>query len=124
MASLDIEHLDKTYPTGRRALADVTLSVADGELMVLVDTSGLRQVERVGEPTAFRGVLAPRVHLATHRGADGLTDGTPLRLEVLERQRARLVGDESGDSGWAKVIFPWHKLHARGGQHVLGRGQE
>ena len=40
MASLDIEHLDKTYPTGRRALADVTLSVADGELMVLVGTSG------------------------------------------------------------------------------------
>jgi ABC-type sugar transport system ATPase subunit len=40
MAAVDCEHLDKTYPTGTRALVDCTLHVDDGELLVLVGPSG------------------------------------------------------------------------------------
>ena len=40
MASLTLEHLDKTYPNGFRAVRDVSLRVEDGELMVLVGPSG------------------------------------------------------------------------------------
>ncbi len=48
MATLTLEHLDKTYSTGRQALVDVCLTVADGELLVLVGPSGC------GKSTALR----------------------------------------------------------------------
>lgn len=40
MADLALEHVDKAFPDGTRALSDVTLSMADGELLVLVGPSG------------------------------------------------------------------------------------
>ena len=40
MAAIDLEHVDKTYEGGTRALADVSLAIADGELVVLVGPSG------------------------------------------------------------------------------------
>ena len=40
MARVELEHVDKTYPDGTRAVADVSLRVADGELVVLVGPSG------------------------------------------------------------------------------------
>ena len=40
MADVELEHVDKTYPGGTRAVIDCNLSVADGELMVLVGPSG------------------------------------------------------------------------------------
>ena len=40
MARVALEHVDKIYPDGTRALADVSLDVADGELLVLVGPSG------------------------------------------------------------------------------------
>jgi multiple sugar transport system ATP-binding protein len=61
MASLAFEHVDKTYPGGTRAIVDLDLEVADGELVVLVGPSGcgkstlLRLVAGLETPT--RGVL-------------------------------------------------------------------
>ena len=61
MATIVLEHVDKTYPGGTRALVDCSLEVADGELVVLVGPSGcgkstlLRLVAGLEEPTA--GVL-------------------------------------------------------------------
>ena len=40
MASIALEHVDKTYPGGTRAIADLNLVVEDGELLVLVGPSG------------------------------------------------------------------------------------
>jgi multiple sugar transport system ATP-binding protein len=40
MAGVELEHVDKTFPDGTRAVADVTLRIADGELFVLVGPSG------------------------------------------------------------------------------------
>src|SRR5262245_8415581 len=58
MAAIDLEHVDKTYDGGTRALADVSLAVADGEFVVLVGPSGcgkstlLRIVAGLETPTS------------------------------------------------------------------------
>src|SRR3712207_5627971 len=60
---LVIEHLVKDYPGGVRALDDVSISVPDGEFLVLIGLSGsgkstlLRCINRLIEPTAGRIVL-------------------------------------------------------------------
>ncbi|HVO42681.1 MAG TPA: sn-glycerol-3-phosphate ABC transporter ATP-binding protein UgpC [Aggregatilineales bacterium] len=40
MASVEFEHVEKIYPNGFRAITDLNLHVADGELMVFVGPSG------------------------------------------------------------------------------------
>jgi multiple sugar transport system ATP-binding protein len=40
MASVAFEHVDKVYPGGTQAIADCTLAIADGELVVFVGPSG------------------------------------------------------------------------------------
>src|SRR5439155_1116726 len=40
MARVELEHVDKVYPGGTRALSDLTLAIDDGELAVLVGPSG------------------------------------------------------------------------------------
>ncbi|MBV9172551.1 MAG: phosphonate ABC transporter ATP-binding protein [Chloroflexi bacterium] len=63
---LTIEHLVKDYPGGVRALDDVSLTVRDGEFLVLIGLSGsgkstlLRCINRLVEPTAGRIVLDDR----------------------------------------------------------------
>jgi phosphonate transport system ATP-binding protein len=57
---LRIEHLTKIYPNGTRALDDLSLTVRDGEFLVVVGLSGsgkstlLRCINRLIEPTAGR----------------------------------------------------------------------
>jgi ABC-type sugar transport system ATPase subunit len=57
VARIVLEHVDKTFPGGIRALVDCSLDVADGELVVLVGPSGcgkstiLRLVAGLEEPT-------------------------------------------------------------------------
>jgi len=48
MASVTFEHVDKVFPDGTRALTDLTFSIADGELVVMVGPSGC------GKSTALR----------------------------------------------------------------------
>jgi multiple sugar transport system ATP-binding protein len=40
MAKVSLEHVDKTYPNGYVAARDLSLEIADGELLVLVGPSG------------------------------------------------------------------------------------
>jgi multiple sugar transport system ATP-binding protein len=40
MAAVEYRHVDKVYPDGTRAVEDLNLEVADGEMMVLVGPSG------------------------------------------------------------------------------------
>jgi ABC-type sugar transport system ATPase subunit len=58
MAEVALQHLSRVYPNGVRALSDLSLTVADGELFVLVGPSGsgkttsLRLIAGLDEPTA------------------------------------------------------------------------
>ena len=60
---LVIEHLVKDYPGGVRALEDVSITVGDGEFLVLIGLSGsgkstlLRCINRLVEPTGGQIVL-------------------------------------------------------------------
>jgi phosphonate transport system ATP-binding protein len=60
---LQIQHLVKDYPGGVRALDDVSITVKDGEFLVLIGLSGsgkstlLRCINRLVEPTSGRIVL-------------------------------------------------------------------
>ena len=40
MAGIRIENLTKTYPGGSKAVDQISLSIADGEFIVLVGPSG------------------------------------------------------------------------------------
>ncbi|HEY3107373.1 MAG TPA: ATP-binding cassette domain-containing protein, partial [Chloroflexota bacterium] len=57
---LRIEHLTKVYPNGTRALDDISLTVPDGQFLVIVGLSGsgkstlLRCINRLIEPSAGR----------------------------------------------------------------------
>ena len=63
MATVDLEHVNKVYANGFRAVRDLDLEVADGEFMVLVGPSGC------GKTTALRMVA----------GLEGISSGT-LRI--------------------------------------------
>ncbi len=58
MAEVVLEHVGKTYPNGVRAVHDLSLTIADGELVVLVGPSGcgktttLRMIAGLEAPTA------------------------------------------------------------------------
>ena len=48
MGSVQLEHVDKVYPDGFKAVTDLNLSIEDGEFMILVGPSGC------GKSTALR----------------------------------------------------------------------
>jgi multiple sugar transport system ATP-binding protein len=66
MGRVVLERLTKDYPTGVRAVADLSLSVNEGELIVLVGPSGcgktttLRLIAGLEEPTGGRISIGPR----------------------------------------------------------------
>ena len=60
MAAIELDHVTKEFAGGVRAVDDVTLTVADGEFMVLVGPSGC------GKSTLLRMVA----------GLEEVTDGT------------------------------------------------
>jgi phosphonate transport system ATP-binding protein len=78
---LVIEHLVKDYPGKVRGLDDVSLTVADGEFLVLIGLSGsgkstlLRCINRLIEPTAGRIMLD---------GAD-VTAASPAEMRKIRR---------------------------------------
>jgi ABC-type sugar transport system ATPase subunit len=77
MAAITLDGLTKTYPNGHAAVRDVSLPVADGELLVLLGPSGcgkstlLRLIAGLDAPTAGRILL------------DG-TDVTPLSPQARD----------------------------------------
>ncbi len=80
---LRIEGLTKTYPTGDKALTDVSMSVPEGQIMGLIGPSGagkstlIRCINRLVEPTQGRIML-------------GDVDLAGLGKRELRRQRRRI----------------------------------
>ena len=66
MASITLEKIDKRYPNGYVAARELTLPIADGELLVLVGPSGsgkstvLRMIAGLERPTGGRLLIADR----------------------------------------------------------------
>ena len=63
MASIELEHVTKSYEATQPAVRDLSLTVADGELLVLVGPSGcgkstvLRLVAGLEVPTTGRVII-------------------------------------------------------------------
>ena len=95
MASVGFEHVEKVYPGGTRALADLTMAIADGELLVLVGPSGC------GKSTALRLVA----------GLEAATGGT---LRIGER----VVNDLRPQERNAAMVFQDYALYP----HLTARG--
>jgi multiple sugar transport system ATP-binding protein len=78
MASISLRHVHKTYPNGHVAVRDLSLDIADGELLVLVGPSGsgkstvLRLIAGLEAATAGRLVIG---------GAD-VTDVPPQQRDL------------------------------------------
>ena len=83
MAVLELEGIAKIFPSGAVGVRDLTLTVRDGELLVLVGPSGcgktttLRLVAGLEEPTAGTIRLGSRV----------VTGDPPRRRDVARRAR-------------------------------------
>ena len=99
MASVELDGINKVYDNGFHAVQDLSIDVADGEFLVLVGPSGLRQV---------------------HRPADGGRVGGHLQRRAADRrqagQRARAAGPRHRDGVPVLRAVPAHDC---GGQHRL-----
>jgi len=84
MAAIDLQHVDKTYPEGTRALADVSLAIADGEFVVLVGPSGC------GKSTLLRIVAGLETPTS---GAVRIGDRDATGLPAQERNVAMVFQD-------------------------------
>ncbi len=64
MATVELAHLDKVYPGGTRAVTDLTLAVADGELLEVGGPLSARTVEQRIEVAHSHGLTARQVRAA------------------------------------------------------------
>src|ERR687888_287827 len=110
---LVIEHLVKDYPGGVRALDDVSLTVPDGEFLVLIGLSGsgkstlLRCINRLVEPTSGR-ILLDGVDVTAASGAElrrGLGGvGMNFQQFNLVKRSSVLTNVLSGRLGWVSPM--------------------
>jgi len=113
---LRIEHLVKEYPGGVRALDDVSLTVRDGEFVVLIGLSGsgkstlLRCINRLLEPTAGR-ILLDDLDITAARGAALRTVrrsiGMIFQQFNLVKRSSVLTNVLTGRLGY---LSPWQSL--------------
>jgi ABC-type sugar transport system ATPase subunit len=95
VARIVLEHVDKTFPGGTRALVDCSLDVADGELVVLVGPSGC------GKSTILRLVA-------------GLEDATAGTIRIGDRIANPLGPQERN----VAMVFQDYALYP----HMTARG--
>jgi ABC-type sugar transport system ATPase subunit len=121
MASVAFEHVDKTYPGGTRALRDVCLEVGDGELVVVIGSSGCgndespqqRNVAMVFQDYA----LYP--HMTVRRNLE-----FPLRMRGLSRDELRRRVDRAAELLEIGALLERRPAQLSGGQRqraAMGR---
>ena len=78
MASITLKQVGKTYPNGHAAVRDLTLDIADGELLVLLGPSGS------GKSTGLRLIAGLETPTAGHIFIDGrdVTRVSPQRRDL------------------------------------------
>jgi phosphonate transport system ATP-binding protein len=113
---LVIERLVKDYPGNVRALDDVSLTVPDGEFLVLIGLSGsgkstlLRCINRLVEPTAGR-ILLDDVDITAARAADlraiRRNIGMIFQQFNLVRRSSVLTNVLTGRLGY---VSPWQSV--------------
>ncbi len=113
---LVIERLVKDYPGNVRALDDVSLTVPDGEFLVLIGLSGsgkstlLRCINRLVEPTSGR-ILLDDVDITAARAADlraiRRNIGMIFQQFNLVRRSSVLTNVLTGRLGY---VSPWQSV--------------
>ena len=88
MSTVDLDEVNKVYPNGFHAVTDLSLSVSDGEFMVLVGPSGC------GKTTALRMVA----------GLEDITSGA-LRIG------GKVVNDVSPKGRDIAMVFQNYALY-------------
>ena len=110
MASIELEHVTKSYETTQPAVRDLSLTVADGELLVLVGPSGcgkstvLRLVAGLEVPTTGRVIIGGEDMTAVppqHRDVAMVFQSYALYPHMTVRQNLgfglRMRGASAGD---------------------------
>ncbi len=84
MASLSLQHIDKTYPNGYKAVKDFNLEIADKEFIIFVGPSGC------GKSTTLRMVAGLEDITGGEFRIDGklMNDVEQDRRQAYERRRA------------------------------------
>ena len=124
---LRIEHLFKAYSGGVRALEDVSMTVHDGEFVVLIGLSGsgkstlLRCINRLVEPTGGRIVLDD-LDITAARGSDlrkiRRSVGMIFQQFNLVKRSSVLTNVLTGRLGY---VSQWQSLTAHWGEEDYRR---
>ena len=126
MAEVVLEHLTKNYPNGIQAVRDLSLCVADGELLVLVGPSGcgktttLRLLAGLEEPSAGRLTIGGQVvNSLPPRARDvAMVFQRPALYPHLSVRQNLAFGLHlrRGIRGWPRLLsrlFPGRRLEGR-----------
>lgn len=85
MATIDFDHVTKRYTDGFEAVKDMTLGIADGELMILVGPSGS------GKSTALRMAAGSKTSPTASSGSGARWSTTTRPRTAMSRRFSRAL---------------------------------
>jgi len=66
MAEIRLERVSKTYPSGVKAVEDISLGVRDGEFMILLGPSGCGKSTTLRMIAGLESITSGKLHIAGH----------------------------------------------------------
>ena len=70
MADIKLEHVNKVYPSGVKAVEDVSLHIRDGEFMILLGPSGCGKSTTLRMIAGLEGISSGEIHIGGKRAND------------------------------------------------------
>ena len=70
MAEIRLERVSKTYPSGVKAVEDISLGVRDGEFMILLGPSGCGKSTTLRMIAGLESITSGKLHIAGHLAND------------------------------------------------------